>query len=194
MTAKRPPRLWLARHAVVPGADGRCYGASDWPADPAATLVAARELARQLPIGLTSWVSPLQRCVQLADALHALRPDLSPSTDPRLREFDFGAWEGVRWADVDPAAMARWCDDFAHAPPAPGAETVEQLMQRLGAAWDAWRVSGRDALWITHAGVLRAVQLLAHGVRLPRTAADWPQTVAGYGELQTVQPAGGVDG
>ena len=36
------------------------------------------------------------------------------------------------------------------------------------------RGGGQDGLWITHAGVVRAVRLLTRGVALPRAAADWP--------------------
>ncbi len=43
-------------------------------------------------------------------------------------------------------------------------------MARVGAAWDDWRASGRDAVWVTHAGVMRAALLLSRGVRLPASA------------------------
>ena len=79
-------RLWLVRHAEVVAAEGLCYGASDLPADAAATRDAAQALARQLPQGLPMHVSPLQRCELLAQSLKALRPDLMLKTDARLRE------------------------------------------------------------------------------------------------------------
>lgn len=167
-------RLWLVRHAPVAAAAGLCYGASDLAADAAATRAAARALSGQLPQGLALGVSPLQRCEHLAQALQALRPDLIPKTDARLREMDFGAWEGRPWRDIGRAEFDRWLADFADTPPGAGAETVRALMARVGAAWDEWRASGADRVWITHAGVIRAALLFSRGVRLPASAADWP--------------------
>ena len=61
-------------------------------------------------------------------------------------------------------------------------------MARVGAAWDDWRASGADALWVTHAGVMRAALLLARGVRLTASAADWPADDLPFGEVLALQP------
>ena len=181
------PTLWLLRHAPVLAAPGLCYGRTDLPADAAATRRAAEALAVRLPHGVAVRTSPLQRCELLALDLQALRPDLSCETDSRLAEMDFGAWEGRRWADIPRPDFDRWLVNFVAAPPADGAESVQGLMARVGAAWDAWRAHGRDALWITHAGVMRAALLLSRGVRLPATAADWPADALPFGETLLLQ-------
>ena len=85
--------LWLVRHAQPLIAPGVCYGASDVPADDAATQAAARALALALPPGTRVASSPLQRCERLAKAVQGLRPDLSCKTDARLAEMDFGRWQ-----------------------------------------------------------------------------------------------------
>ena len=176
-------RLWLLRHAPVLAAPGLCYGISDLRADAAASRAAAASAAPRLPPGLRAHVSPLQRCEQLAQYLRGLRPDLALQTDARLREMDFGAWEGRAWAEIARAEFDAWTDDFAHAAPGGHGEPVREFMARVGAAWDDWRASGRDGLWVTHAGVMRAALLLARGVRLPARAADWPADALGFGEL-----------
>ena len=176
-------RLWLLRHAPVLAAPGLCYGISDLRADAAASRAAAASAAPRLPPGLRAHVSPLQRCEQLAQDLRGLRPDLALQTDARLREMDFGAWEGRAWAEIARAEFDAWTTDFAHAAPGGHGEPVCEFMARVGAAWDDWRASGRDALWVTHAGVMRAALLLARGVRLPARAADWPADALGFGEL-----------
>ena len=176
-------RLWLLRHAPVLAAPGLCYGISDLRADAAASRAAAASAAPRLPPGLRAHVSPLQRCEQLAQYLRGLRPDLALQTDARLREMDFGAWEGRAWAEIARAEFDAWTTDFAHAAPGGHGEPVCEFMARVGAAWDDWRASGRDALWVTHAGVMRAALLLARGVRLPARAADWPADALGFGEL-----------
>jgi alpha-ribazole phosphatase len=173
-------KLWLARHARTLAPEGTCYGAMDVAADAQATALAARALAAALPAGLVVRSSPRARCVQLADALHALRPDLPHRSDARLAEMDFGTWEGRRWDAIGRAAMDRWLADFA-AHRCGGGESVAHLVERVSAALQAARAEGRDTLWITHAGVVRAVRLLAGGAGVPRSASDWPLEGLAFG-------------
>ena len=177
------PTLWLARHAVVTQGAGRCYGRLDWPADEAATQAAAQALARRLPAHVcVAQVSLRRRCLQLAKALAALRPGLRWRVDARLAEMDFGAWEGQTWEAIGRTAMDAWLADFADARPG-GGECVRAFMARVGAAWDEWQATGGAALWLTHAGVMRAALLLARGVRLPARAGDWPRDTLLPGEM-----------
>ena len=171
--------LWLARHAQPLVAAGVCYGALDVAADGQATRVAAQKLAEALPKGIYVTSSPLQRCEQLAQALYALRPDLIPIFDPRLREMDFGHWEGQRWDAIGQPALEAWTADFARHQPG-GGESVHMFMQRVAAAWDA--LGAQPTLWITHAGVARACSLLAAGIRDIQQADQWPHAAPGYGE------------
>ncbi len=181
-------RLWLLRHAEVAAAPGLCYGASDLPADPDATRRAAARLAHELPPGLALWCSPLQRCAALARELQARRPDLRLQTDVRLREFDFGAWEGRPWATIARPEFDTWLADFGQARPGGDGENVAELMGRVGAAWDAWRAAGQDAAWVSHAGVIRAARLLARGVREVRAASDWPAEGLDFGAALLLRP------
>jgi len=177
--------LWLVRHARPLVAAGICYGALDVPADAQATQHAAEHLAAALPFGIAVHCSTLQRCEQLAQALYTLRPDLVPHFDARLREMDFGAWEGQRWDAIGHGALADWTADFAQHRPG-GGESVQHFMQRVAAAWDARPTGPRcHQLWITHAGVARATQLLAQGIRHIDRADQWPQAGPGYGEMLT---------
>jgi len=89
--------LWAVRHAQPLVAPGICYGVLDMPADAQATRATAEKLAAMLPASCSVRSSTLQRCEQLAQALSVLRPDLMLKLDPRLREMDFGSWEGQRW-------------------------------------------------------------------------------------------------
>jgi alpha-ribazole phosphatase len=174
-------KLWLARHAFPLVAEGLCYGANDVPADAQATRDAAQILAATLPSGLAVSSSPLQRCLQLAEALQGLRPDLHYRCDARIAEMDFGSWEGRRWSDIAKEEFDRWTADFAHHG-CGGGESVAQLMARTAAALADVREEGVDALWITHAGVIRAVGLLAAGSLLPRSATDWPRESLAFGQ------------
>lgn len=183
-------KLWLVRHAQPLIGGGICYGRLDMPADAAATAACARELAALLPAGLRLACSPLQRCDQLARALSALRPDLACKADDRLREMDFGAWEGRAWQDIAHAELQAWTDDFSgHAAGGHG-ESVAGFMARVASAFDALPgpqgAAGADAVWITHAGVIRAAGLLAQGIRHVERADQWPLDAPKYGQWRLV--------
>ena len=175
-------KLWIARHAKPLIAGGICYGALDVAADATHTLQAAHALAQALPVHCKVWISPLQRCMQLADALSALRPELKPQTDARLREMDFGAWEGVAWDAIPWAAMQAWTDDFgAHR--FGGVESANEVLARVAEVWNEARAHCVDhQVWITHAGVARAVKLISQGVLSVDNASQWPQDAPGYGQ------------
>jgi len=166
--------LWLVRHARPLVAPGLCYGVTDLPADPTATQDAAAAAAAALPKGLGVRVSGLRRAQQLAAALAELRPDLGPATtDPRLNEMDFGAWEMTPWSLIPREAVDRWTADFpAHR--FGGAESAQEVVDRVAEVLGTC-VPREGAIWITHAGVIRACQWSCStgGARL-RTASDWP--------------------
>jgi alpha-ribazole phosphatase len=170
-------KLWLLRHARVTLEAGLCYGASDVPADPELTRQAAETAARLLPPGVSVRVSGLGRAQQLAHALCHLRPDLPPpAIDPRLNEMDFGRWELQRWDAIPRVAFDDWMADFAHHRFG-GAESTQQVIERVADALDAQRAAGvAQAVWVTHAGVIRAVQFIAaHGRGPIREAIEWPR-------------------
>ena len=177
-------KLWLVRHARPLIDPGVCYGASDVLADPAATLEAASGLAELLPPGLPVRCSPLQRCTQLARALHALRPDLAWQADARLAEMNFGRWEGWRWSDITQDEFIPWIDSF-HDYRFGGSESVGELMARVARARNDAARQGQG-VWITHAGVIRAAHLLVQGLSRVSRASQWPREVAGFGCCQAL--------
>ena len=194
--------LWLVRHAQPLVDPGICYGRLNLPADAGGTAECARQLAALLPAGVCVVSSPLQRCEQLAHALHALRPDLAYKTDVRLQEMNFGQWEGRAWQAIARSELEAWTGDFAHYKVGHDGESVTAFMARVSAAFDALKSQTQtltpalpqrareqetgDTLWITHAGVIRAVELLAQGVRGIRHAGQWPLEAPKYGQWRLV--------
>ena len=182
-------RLWLVRHAAPLVAPGTCYGALDVPADAQTTRAAAERLATALPPGARVAHSTLQRCELLAHDLQALRPDLTFTPDARLREMDFGRWEGLTWDAIGQSAIDAWVAGFAtHAPG--GGESLAQMLHRVAAALQTareWRAhqGTKDVVWITHAGVARCVTWLQERGEsaLPRSE-DWPVAAPGCGEWE----------
>lgn len=178
-------KLWLVRHAQPLVAPGVCYGASDVAADAEATQACAAQLAHVLPQGIRLITSPLQRCERLAKEIQGLRPDLMLKRDARLAEMDFGCWEGRRWDAIPRAAFDAWMADFG-AHPFGGRESVDALLQRVAAARAEALQLGQDAAWITHAGVMRAMDLLAQGIERLARAEQWPRQAAGFGAWRQV--------
>ena len=170
-------KLWLVRHPPVLLEAGHCYGALDLAADSEASRQCALALAAVLPQQAHVSSSPLQRCEQLAQVLIGLRPDLTLSIDARLREMDFGSWEGRRWADISRKEFDAWMADFgAHTVGGHG-ESVNALMDRVAQAYDELQRTPKpapDQVWITHAGVIRATDLLDQGLRQLTRADQWP--------------------
>ena len=170
-------KLWLLRHAAVELEPGLCYGASDVPAQAVLTEQAAQAAAAVLPPGLPLRTSALQRARQLGAALRDLRPDLgAPLVDPRLNEFHFGQWELQPWDAIPRLAFDAWMADFAHHRFG-GLESTQALIERVDQALgDTRAMAESEVVWITHAGVIRAVQYLAlHGQTPIASAAQWPR-------------------
>jgi alpha-ribazole phosphatase len=143
----------LVRHTKPDVAPGVCYGRTDL--DVAASFPREAALvAAALPRFATIVTSPLKRCVTLADYL-GQRAGLAPIKDPRLREMDFGAWEGLAWSDIPRTELDDWAADFLHARPH-GGETVAMLRSRTLEAVCEWMDGRGDTLIVTHSGVIRS--------------------------------------
>jgi len=180
-------KLLLVRHPQTTAAEGFCYGRLDIAVLPHVTLAVAERVAPVLPVGVPLTCSPLSRCAGLAEAIIGLRPDLSVSTDPRIAEMDLGGWEERLWSDIDPAELDAWTNDFADFRAGRNGESTRQFLLRVGEAFDAWRAGGRDAVWITHAGVIRAAWLLRDGIRAIERSDQWPGQPIAFGECVTIE-------
>jgi broad specificity phosphatase PhoE len=146
-------RLWWVRHGPT---HSRAFaGWRDIPADLSDTAALAR-LHAHLPAPAVLISSDLSRATATADRLAAGRHRLPH--DPALREFHFGDWDGLEWAEVS----ARWPDlsraywatpgDVA----APGGESWNSAAARISAAADtlATRHAGQDIIAVAHFGAI----------------------------------------
>ena len=152
------PWLWLARHAAPLAPSGLCYGATDLEAEGDATPAGGPGPGGGGSCrcgGAQFAAAPLPATGR---ALQVRRPG-GPHR-ARLREMDFGTWEGQRW-EGDRARPLR---------PVDGGLRAASLRRRRRRGPDGAgggleeRAGGQDVLWITHAGVARAVRLLVRGV------------------------------
>ena len=150
-----PTRLLLLRHGQTELSVGRRYSGHG---DPELTALgheqaagAARRLAARGDVDAIL-TSPLRRARQTAATVAELI-DVPLEERPGLIETDFGAWEGLTFAearDRDPELHGRWLGAQDVAPP--GGESFADVAARMAAE--------RDAVLAAHAG--RTVVVVSH--------------------------------
>ncbi|MEU2162514.1 bifunctional RNase H/acid phosphatase [Streptomyces chengbuensis] len=129
-----------------------------------AEAVAAALAARGTIQAIVS--SPLKRCRQTAEAV-AARLGLDVHVDEGLRETDFGAWEGLTFAEV----RERYGDDLdawlasPKAAPTGGGESFATVARRVAATRDRLvrEYQGRTVLVVTHVTPIKTLVRLAIG-------------------------------
>jgi alpha-ribazole phosphatase len=184
--------LVLIRHPAPAIDAGVCYGKSDLPlagdASASAEALTARLAALGVPRPDALWSSPLTRCSSLAACL-SQHFGCAAALDARLQEIDFGAWERVRWDDIDRAALDAWAADLQHAC-VHGGESVAQFGARVRDWFDA-RVAPADGVChvVTHAGVIRVIASLALRVPLEQ-CLQWTLDFAGIAWLRRSAASG----
>ncbi|MFG2623885.1 bifunctional RNase H/acid phosphatase [Streptomyces sp. NPDC048473] len=110
--------------------------------------------------------SPLRRCRETAAAV-AARLGLEVRIEDGLRETDFGAWEGLTFAEV----RERYGPDLdawlasAKAVPTGGGESFAAVARRVAATRDRLtaRYAGRTVLLVTHVTPIKTLVRLALG-------------------------------
>lgn len=159
----------LIRHARPEVDAGICYGSLDlalsMPVTPAAASIVAGLAQPHRVVA-----SPALRARDTAAQLAACLPDLPDvEVESRLREMDFGAWEGQRWDAIPRDALDLWAADLMGARPH-GGESPAQVSARVGEWADALDAESDQRLWvITHAGPMRMLAARWLGVSLAQT-------------------------
>lgn len=160
--------LYLMRHGA-PVLAGRMLGRTDCEVTPEG-IEACRAQAEGLAVAHVI-ASNLKRASRCAEAV-AADLGLSPEIDPRWRELDFGAWDGMESSAIDPQMLGRfWSDPDANPPP--GGERWSALVERVGSA--IGDLPAEPALVIAHGGAMRAALHVLCGFALPQLwAFDLP--------------------
>lgn len=161
--------LWLVCHGETPWtSEGRALGQSDPPLSEYGVQQAERLARRLREVGFDEvYASDLARARYTA---RLALPAAEIRLEPRLRDLNFGAWEGKAWTALsgdDRRALER----FRHDPyreRAPGGESYEDVRERVTAWLAELSPSGRVAAF-THGGVVRS--LLYSFTGLPEGAA-----------------------
>ena len=139
--------VFLIRHTKTAVIPGTCYGNSD--VDVADSFLEEAGKVRERLKGESFdavYSSPLQRCRKLAVYCGYENPIL----DDRLKELNFGSWEGQRW-DEDWLSM-----------PAGGAESFLEQYNRVSAFLDDLKETGHEKVCVfAHGGTIRAALIYA---------------------------------
>lgn len=189
-------RLILIRHAEVESKfKSICYGNADVPlSDDGKALgceVAMKMIAEYRP----DWIyhSGLSRTRHLAEQLAKGLRSACVVEDHRLRERDYGQWQGLTWDEVFEANSETFHDlihDPDHYCPG-GGETTTQMQSRI-VAWynDLCRTqSGSTIVAVSHSGPIAA--LAGHCLGLH--AKDWaPWTLKNLQMIQVVRKEANV--
>ncbi len=154
------PKIYLARHGETEWTiTGQHTGRSDIPLT-ARGEEEARQLGQRLR-GLrfaTVLTSPLQRARRTCE-LAGFGADAV--VDPELVEWDYGAYEGQRSADI----RAERPDWYLFRDGVPGGETVEQIGARADRVIARLRQAAGDVLIFAHGHIIRV--LAARWLGLP---------------------------
>lgn len=180
-------RLILVRHgATAWNAEERYQGQADVPLGEIGrrqAVALGRRLARKEIDAI--YASDLQRAWETATVI-AARHDLPVCSEPRLREIDFGAWEGLTYGEIrqrTPQALAAWEADPQSVTP-PGGESLGQVAARVQAVLDdvARTHRGQTVLLVAHGGSLQVLLCLALGL-VPQARWQFRLSAASLSEL-----------
>ena len=191
MNPFKTKRLILVRHGETAwNAEGRIQGMLDVPLNELgmqqARLVAA-ELARIVDVA-EHVASDLVRTQETASPI-AEATGFEPRFDARIRERNFGIWQGMtyeQWRIKDAEGMARYnAGDPDYGPE--GGETAQQFLERCVNAITDLVMGAREKtlLLVTHGGVVSSMVRHSNGLS-PQSARTWSVPNASISEWRVV--------
>lgn len=164
--------FYFVRHGVSEwNAENRLCGRTDVSLSDEGRRQAVR-LAERLrglsPAAL--YTSPLRRAVETAEII-AAATGVKPIVDGRLIELDYGAWEGMTFAEVmelDADAYRAWDADPANVAPREGesgAQALERVAPFLEELASRYRAEREHVVVVCHKTICRLIA--CHVLRLP---------------------------
>ena len=168
------PKILLVRHGQTSyNLEKRYQGQRDVPMTPF-----GRDQAKATAVRLAGerldrvYASDLGRAMETAAAI-ATAQGLPVLREPRLRELDFGTWEGLTHEEIrrrDPDTLRRWLSDPKRTVPR-GGESLEHLCGRVALLLDELRIlpEAETILLVSHGGTLRCLLCVALDIDGGRT-------------------------
>ncbi len=151
--------LFFVRHGEVDFPPGIFYGQMDIPLSDKGKHQSRLCAARLDKLGLEAVVtSDLSRCQYIASLIKGLS-HREIIKEPRLREINFGKWQGKSWDEIEeswPGQMQRRMESLATYRP-PGGESLSDLWERSRQVFEDCLkgVYGKKVAIIAHGGINR---------------------------------------
>lgn len=149
--------LILIRHTRVNVPKGLCYGQTEVPLADSFKKELEKILADLSGTEkFKVFSSPSKRCTALA---HQISHNFI--IDNRLKELNFGKWEGKNWNDIHDDYALKWMDNYFDNP-CPEGESFQNLIDRFDEFLA--ELNKENVLIITHGGIIRAAYFLIHTI------------------------------
>jgi len=154
--------LTVYRHPEL-AVRGVCHGQSqvdlaESPAAAAAAIVDELSWKARLDSFNVAWSSPWNQTRLVAQHL-AEELGIEHREDTRLSEMRFGDWEGKSYSEIraeQPEKFQMWMETWL-TEGAPGGETVEDFLNRVGSWFAEFKEQSKSGLMISHSGTIRAL-------------------------------------
>lgn len=145
--------------------------------------------ARAYPPARHVFISPMLRCVETAAILY---PDIEPEIVGDFRECDFGAFEGMNYAELNGRADYQAWIDSGGETPFPGGESRAEFAARCVGAFEALLARDIRDDWaiVAHGGTIMAIM---ERYAIPRGEYFDFQAPCGAGFVLTERAAGQSD-
>ncbi|WP_173384403.1 histidine phosphatase family protein [Fibrobacter succinogenes] len=156
--------LWTIRHTKPYNPNDVCYGRLDFDVSdtfPEESSSAIADFLKAEPKPSRLFSSPLLRCLRLAEKVSEAT-GLPIEKEERIIELNFGSWEGQKLTAAPRAEMAAWMKDWRGFR-FPQGESFHDVDRRVEEFLDSLDDDG-EFLWVTHAGVIAALQHFACGL------------------------------
>lgn len=152
--------FYTIRHPPV-DRNGLCIGQTAVPVTISRADAVSKAVSKSLITPKVIISSDLPRCANLAFDLSEYW-QIPIHLVPALREMNFGEWEGRNYDDIDREDGTRWREWCTHwqilAPP--GGESLSDMTRRIK-GWLQNEQLTSETLVVTHAGVLRTLEVLS---------------------------------
>jgi probable phosphoglycerate mutase len=173
---KRPPRLYLFRHALPAGDSPRRYLGRADPGLGAVGRRQARAMASAHPgaVGLPVWTSPLRRARETAGLAF---PEAAPRVEPLAAELSFGVLDGLlpeEAARLYPEAYAHLSRNPLDAAPCGGESWADLLGRAAALAGVLTAALAGGAVLVAHRYMLAALVPTLAGPGSGQAAAPGP--------------------
>ena len=154
--------LTLIRHTKVNTKEGVCYGHTDVGLAPSFEKE-KKGIQKKLSHGSFDvvYASPLSRCKKLAEGLFQNKEIIF---DERLKELNFGDWEGLHWDDISTSEEAEaFFKDYINTA-CPGGESYQDMLKRVTEFHTEIKGKHEKVAIVSHGGPIRAILCIIEGI------------------------------